>query len=138
MIRLLGAGAALLALLVASVSPSEASAREVNVHFRGLVERGLPLDFGPTAPAVRVKLGQKRTVMYRVTNLSQAPVTLGAVRTVEPAAADAAVRKIRCLSLRPETLGPRQSKLIPVEFVVEPGLSATVAELTLGYQVKKV
>lgn len=138
MMRMIGGGVALLAMMGALVGPAEAGPREVNVHFRGVVERGVPLDFGPTAPAVRVRVGEKRTVMYRVTNLSGTPVTLGAVRKVEPSAAAGAVRQIQCPSLRPETLGPRESKLVPVEFQVESSLPASVAELTLGYQLKKV
>lgn len=130
----------LVALVLAvgmTASGVEAAPREVNVHFRGLVDRGVPLDFGPAVPAMRVKVGEKRTVMYRVTNLSERPLELRAVRRVEPAAAERAVSKVKCLSLKPQTLGPYEIKVLPVEFRVESTLPGSVAELTLGYQIAR-
>lgn len=126
---------ALLTILGAAATGAVAAPREVNVHFRGRVERGVPLDFGPVAPALRVKVGERRTLMYRFTNLSNRPLVLEAVRQVEPAAAEAAVSKLHCLSLQPQRLEAHESKLIPIAFRLEATLPSSVAELTLGYRV---
>ncbi|MBO9540229.1 cytochrome c oxidase assembly protein [bacterium] len=125
-------------VVVGALAPAALAApREVNVHFRGTVDKGLPLDFGPTRPALRVKLGEKRTIPYRLTNFTKEPMHLKAVLKVEPAEATKAFRVVKGLSLSPVLVQPGESKVLPVEFVVAPDLPTSAPELTVGFVLSK-
>lgn len=117
---------------------AEAASREVTVHFRGNVDTGIPLDFGPLAPAMRVAIGERQAMPYRFTNLSDRTLEIQAVHQVSPASAERAFDRIQCFSLTRQVLKPHESKTLPVTFKVEASLPASVPEISLGYMVYKV
>lgn len=126
--------AVLAGLVLALFAPSaQAAPREVNVHFRGTVARGIPLDFGPTRPALRVKLGETRGIPYRLSNFSKAPLRLKAQLKVEPPEAALAFRVVGGFAQGPVVLAPGESKVVPLDFVVAPGLPTSAPELTVGF-----
>lgn len=120
--------------LAGAIAPAAVAApREVNVHFRGTVETGVPLDFGPTRPALRVKVGEPRTIPYRFANFSKETLRLKATLRVDPAEATRAFRVVKGFSLGTLTIQPGESKILPLEFVVAPALPASAPELTVGF-----
>lgn len=124
--------------LVALGARAEAATREVTVHFRGNVDTGIPLDFGPLAPAMRVAIGERSAIQYRFTNLSDRTLEIQAVHQVSPASAERAFDKIQCFCSTRQVLKPHESKTMPVTFKVEAALPASVPEITLAYMVYKV
>lgn len=121
-----------------SLAPAALAApREVNVHFRGTVEAGIPLDFGPMRPALRVKLGETRTIPYRFTNFSQQELRLTTATKVAPAEAAKAFKVVKGFSLATLVVKPGESKVLPLEFVVAPDLSPTAPELTVGFSLMR-
>jgi cytochrome c oxidase assembly protein subunit 11 len=126
------------AALAVSAPATGAAGREVNVHFRGTVDQGIPLDFGPTRPALRVKLGESRGIPYRLANFSKEPLRLRATLKVEPAEAARAFRVLGGFGREAVVLAPGESKVVPIDFMVAPGLPHSAAELTVGFALAKV
>ncbi|HEY9898596.1 MAG TPA: cytochrome c oxidase assembly protein [Pantanalinema sp.] len=114
-----------------------AGVREVNVHFRGTVEAGIPLDFGPARPALRVRLGEARGIPYRLTNFTKEPLRLRATLKVEPAEAAKAFKVLGGFARAEVVLKPGESKLVPLDFVISPGLPSSAPELTVAFALEK-
>ncbi|MNX94231.1 Cytochrome c oxidase assembly protein CtaG [compost metagenome] len=84
-----------------------------------------------------MKLGEKRTIPYRLTNFTKEPLRLKATLTVEPVEATKAFKVVKGLTLSPVLLQPGESKVLPVEFVVAPDLPSSAPELTVGFALSR-
>lgn len=95
--------------------------------------RGLPWEFAPLVRSVRVHPGQMVQVLYEARNNSSQPVTGQAIPSYGPNIAARYFKKVECFCFTRQVLEPGESKKMPVQFVVEPGLPAEVNTITLSY-----
>jgi cytochrome c oxidase assembly protein subunit 11 len=93
----------------------------------------LPWRFTPLVRHVTVHPGELITVEYEVVNVRGAPVTGQAVPSYGPQHAAEYFRKIECFCFRQQTLAPGESRRMPVTFVIDPKLPASVRSIALSY-----
>lgn len=117
----------------ASASGGVDSSRWVTVEFTGNSMDGLPWEFGPEQKSMRVHPGASMVAYYQARNISAEAITGQAVPSVAPNKAAAHFKKIECFCFTRQTLKPKESRQMPVRFVVDANLPRTVNTVTLSY-----
>lgn len=107
--------------------------REVTVQFIASVNQGLRIDFAPPAEPLRVHPGRVYDISFSATNLLDRPQVVQAVPSVTPIAAAANFNKIECFCFTRQELAPRETRRMPVRFVVDADLPERIGTLTLAY-----
>jgi len=107
--------------------------RWVTVEFTGTTMRGLPWQFRPVQHTIRVHPGEINTVQFVARNEAAESITGQAVPSVAPNRAALYFKKIECFCFSQQTLKSRESKTMPVQFVVESNLPKDVTTITLAY-----
>ena len=125
-------------LEMALVAPGAVAGTTVRVRFDANVRRGLPWQFHPVATMEDLPLGERRIAFYRVTNLSDRPVTGIATFNVTPEAAGRYFAKIQCFCFNEQTLQPGETVDMPVVYYVDPAIrddpdAGRIEEITLSY-----
>jgi cytochrome c oxidase assembly protein subunit 11 len=106
--------------------------RTVTIEFDAN-SHGMPWRFQPTVRHMQVHPGQLVHIDYEVSNVRSSPVTGQAVVSYGPALAGRSVRKLECFCFTQQTLGPGESRRMPVTFVVDASLPAEINTFTLSY-----
>jgi cytochrome c oxidase assembly protein subunit 11 len=124
--------------VVRSVGAGQVSERSIRVSFDANVAPGLSWSFAPEERSVEVRLGETRTVLYRVTNTGPGPATGIASFNVQPALTGAYFVKMQCFCFTEQTLRPGETLESAVVFYVDPALAedantSGVSQITLSY-----
>jgi cytochrome c oxidase assembly protein subunit 11 len=106
--------------------------RTVSIEFDANAH-GMPWKFQPVVRHMNVHPGQLVHVEYDVSNVRSASVTGQAVVSYGPGLAGQYVRKLECFCFTQQTLGPGESRRMPVSFVVDASLPADINTFTLSY-----
>jgi cytochrome c oxidase assembly protein subunit 11 len=93
----------------------------------------LPWRFRPLTAHLSVHPGELATVEYEVVNVRDTAVTGQAVPSYGPSRAAEFFKKVDCFCFTQQTLAPRETRRMPVVFVVDPKLPASVNTITLSY-----
>lgn len=123
---------------VASAAPKSAPlTRRIAVRFDANIN-GLPWSFAPEQTEIELPIGEVATIYYKVTNRSDVETTGQAAYNVAPLTVGAYFQKINCFCFTDQTLGPRETRDLPVVFYVDPTLAAdadadTLNTITLSY-----
>ena len=124
---------------VATSTPSTAPlARTIAVRFDSNVSGGLPWKFTPEQTEINVKIGEVVTVFYKVTNQAARTTTGIAAYNVAPLTVGAFFQKINCFCFSEQTMGPGETREMPVVFYVDQALAADAENdglntITLSY-----
>lgn len=118
--------------------PARPLARTVSVRFDANVAPGLSWSFAPVKPHETVRIGERRLVFFRASNLSDKPFTGTATFNVSPDTAGGYFMKIQCFCFTEQTLQPGQSIDMPVVYFVDPAIiddadGRRIDEITLSY-----
>jgi cytochrome c oxidase assembly protein subunit 11 len=108
------------------------------VHFDTNVAPGLAWKFAPEASSVEAKLGETKTVFFRVQNVGSKPATGVATFNVQPGLMGGYFVKIACFCFNEQTLQPGETLDVPVVFYIDPAVredsnTAHLSEMTLSY-----
>jgi len=108
------------------------------VHFDTNVAPGLPWKFAAETNSVEAKLGETKTVFFRVQNTGTKPSTGVATFNVQPGLMGGYFVKIACFCFNAQTLQPGETLDVPVVFYVDPAVrddsnTAHLSEMTLSY-----
>ena len=106
--------------------------RTVTIEFDANI-RDLPWRFQPMVRHITVHPGEVATVEYEVINVRASPVTGQAVPSYGPADAAEYFHKVECFCFQQQTLGPGETRRMPVTFVVDPKLPRDVGTISLSY-----
>ena len=98
----------------------------------------VPWRFRPLVGSVRVNPGRVTTVEYEIVNVRDTPVTGQAVPSYGPQHAGQYFKKLECFCFTQQTLGPGETRRMPVIFVVDPKLPLDIGTITLSYTVFQV
>jgi cytochrome c oxidase assembly protein subunit 11 len=108
------------------------------VRFDSNIAPHLAWKFEPDVTKMDVKIGETSLAYFRVTNLSDKPVTGQAAFNVTPEIMGIYFKKIACFCFNEQTLKPRETVEMPVTFFIDPKMvedrDATIlSEVTLSY-----
>jgi len=106
--------------------------RSVRIEFDSNVRR-LPWRFSALEPVIGVHPGEVRQVAFEIVNTTDRAVTGQAIPSYGPPDASRYFRKLECFCFAKQTLAPGERREMPVVFVVDPGLPADMATITLSY-----
>ncbi len=107
--------------------------RTIEVRFITSTNSGLPWSFEAIDKKMEVHPGQVYEAMFRVRSTSES-VTLGqAVPSVSPGLAAKYFNKTECFCFTQQELAARETRDMPVQFVIGTGISEDIEEVTLSY-----
>jgi cytochrome c oxidase assembly protein subunit 11 len=89
--------------------------------------------FRPMVSHVSVHPGELTTVEYEVVNARNVPVTGQAVASYGPQIAGEYFKKLECFCFTQQTLGPGETRRMPVVFIVDPRLPKDVNSIAVSY-----
>ena len=116
----------------AAVNTQVDASRTVSIEFDSNAH-DLPWQFRPLVKAVEVNPGRVTTVEYEIVNVRATPVTGQAVPSYGPPRAGQYFNKLECFCFTQQTLGPGETRRMPVIFVVDPKLPKDIGTITLSY-----
>jgi cytochrome c oxidase assembly protein subunit 11 len=93
----------------------------------------LPWRFKPLVSHVTVHPGELKTIEYEIINVREAAVTGQAVPSYGPQHAGEYFKKIECFCFTQQTLAAGEVRRMPVTFVVDPKLPASVKTIAVSY-----
>jgi cytochrome c oxidase assembly protein subunit 11 len=108
------------------------STRIVRLEFDASASK-LPWRFRPLTPIVNVHPGELTQVIYEVQNDSERPITGQAVPSYGPKLAAGYFRKLDCFCFTKQAFAARETRRMPVVFVIDPKLPKDVTTITLSY-----
>lgn len=116
-----------------AIRPTAVGSRAVTVRLLGLSNVGTNATIEPLESQVRVRVGEVREVRYRFKNLTDSPLDFQAVHSVTPMQADAQLHKLECFCFSRQSLLPRETKILPLSFWVDPKLDSRTTHVSLQY-----
>ncbi len=124
--------------LVATEAPTHSLGQMIVVRFDANVAPGLGWSFAPEAPFVHLRLGETKTVEFRVTNDSDQKASGVAAFNIQPDLAGQYFNKLSCFCFDETVLKPHETKELPVVFFVDPALAKdkdirSLSSITLSY-----
>src|SRR5690606_5033429 len=108
------------------------ASRTISIEFDSNTH-DLPWRFRPLVNHIEVHPGELTTVEYEVVNVRDVPITGQAVPSYGPQYAGEFFKKIECFCFNQQTLGPGETRRMPVTFVVDPRLPKSVTSIALSY-----
>ena len=109
------------------------TSRTIEVRFLANTNAGLPWSFEPLVKKMEIHPGQVYEAVYRVRSAS-AEKTLGqAVPSVSPGLAAQHFNKTECFCFTQQELAARETRDMPVRFVVGTGISKDIEQIILSY-----
>ncbi|MGB0955659.1 MAG: cytochrome c oxidase assembly protein [Panacagrimonas sp.] len=107
--------------------------RTVKVLLVTTVNGGRDWEFRPEQATLDVHPGELRTVNFIATNTQTHQVVAQAVPNIAPTEAARHLRKTECFCFENQPFEAGERKQMPVRFVLDPELPATVDTVTLSY-----
>lgn len=124
---------------IASAEAARQMDREITIRFDANVASGLNWKFGPEQSQVNVRLGETKTVFYKLKNRGDQPAVGMATYNVTPSQAGNSFAKLQCFCFNEMVLQPGEEIDVPVVFFVDPALAddpdigSTISKITLSY-----
>jgi cytochrome c oxidase assembly protein subunit 11 len=125
-------------LLQANVSAKEIKntqidqSRWVTLEFDANVH-GMPWKFSPVERSVRVHPGEMVQVSFEIQNIGADTLVGQAIPSYGPKHGAGSVKKLECFCFKQQALAAGEKRLMPVQFVIDPSLPASIDTLTLSY-----
>jgi len=109
------------------------TSRTIEVRFLANTNTGLPWQFEPLVKMMEVHPGQVYEAVFRVRSASE-QTTLGqAVPSVSPGLAARHFNKTECFCFTQQELAGRETRDMPLRFIVGTGISDDIQQITLSY-----
>ena len=94
---------------------------------------GMPWQFAPLQRSVRVHPGEMTQVAFEIKNNGGTTMVGQAIPSYGPKHGAAFVKKLECFCFKQQVLAAGETRQMPVQFVIDPALPASVTTLTLSY-----
>ncbi|HUV23385.1 MAG TPA: cytochrome c oxidase assembly protein [Gammaproteobacteria bacterium] len=107
--------------------------RTIEVRFLANTNTGLPWSFEPLVKKMEVHPGQVYEAVYRVRSASDNKTMGQAVPSVSPGLAAQHFNKTECFCFTQQELEARETRDMPIRFIVDTDISADIEQITLSY-----
>jgi cytochrome c oxidase assembly protein subunit 11 len=109
--------------MIGQAAPATPGEQIMTIRFDANTQPGLPWEFRPQAPTLRLRVGEEGVAFYVARNLSNRPVTGVSTYNVTPDIAGRYVHKTACFCFEEQTLEPGQRVDMPLAFWVDPRIA---------------
>ena len=92
-----------------------------------------PLRFRPVKNFIEVHPGELNQIIYEVVNEQNQTIVAQAIPSYAPKIATQHFTKLECFCFQQQSLAPKESREMPVMFVIDPNLPKDVKTITLSY-----
>ncbi|HWV13816.1 MAG TPA: cytochrome c oxidase assembly protein [Cellvibrio sp.] len=123
---------------VAGAAAGIDSVREIKVEFLAKADHSIPWSFAPEVSQIRLHPGEVNVVNFRVENMTDEAMVGQAVPSVSPGEAAQYFKKMECFCFTRQPLQARESKLMRLQFYIDPALPKTFQTLTLSYTLFRI
>ena len=107
---------------VAEAAPGQVLDRTLTIRFDSNVAPGLPWRFVPEQNTVQVRIGEVKTVYYKVINMAARDITAQAGYNVTPPQVGLYFHKINCFCFTEQTMKAGETREMAVVFYVDPSI----------------
>ena len=107
--------------------------RLIEVRFLANTRQGLPWEFEPTVEKMLVHPGKIYQAPFKVRNSADVKTFGQAVPSVSPTQAAAHFNKTECFCFTQQELEAKETREMPMMFVVGPNIADDVQQITLSY-----
>jgi cytochrome c oxidase assembly protein subunit 11 len=107
--------------------------REITVEFMTALNESAPMAFRSETKKLKVHPGEYYRVNFYAENKTDKVMVARAIPSISPGLAAEYFKKTQCFCFTEQTFKARESKAMPVRFVVKPGLPAQYKTITLAY-----
>ncbi|NOT10954.1 MAG: cytochrome c oxidase assembly protein [Methylococcaceae bacterium] len=107
--------------------------RDVDVEFITTLNESTPMIFRAETKKLKIHPGKYYTVNFYAENKTDKILVTQAIPSFSPGAVAEYFKKIECFCFTKQVFKPRENKLMPVRFVVNPALPETYKTITLAY-----
>ncbi|MFA6264839.1 MAG: cytochrome c oxidase assembly protein [Pseudolabrys sp.] len=107
---------------VSETGPGQVLDRTLTIRFDSNVAPGLPWRFVPEQNTVKVRIGEVKTVYYKVINMAAREITAQAGYNVTPPQVGLYFHKINCFCFTEQTMKPGETREMAVVFYVDPSI----------------
>jgi cytochrome c oxidase assembly protein subunit 11 len=107
--------------------------REITVEFITALNELTPMVFRAETKSLKIHPGRYYTVNFYAENKTDKALVAQAIPSFSPGAVAEYFKKIECFCFTKQTFKARESKLMPMRFVVDPALPETYKTITLAY-----
>ncbi|MFN3655714.1 MAG: cytochrome c oxidase assembly protein [Pseudolabrys sp.] len=107
---------------VSAQAPGRVVERTLAVRFDSNVAPGLPWKFEPEQNEVKVRIGEVKTVNYKVINTAAREITAQASYNVTPLQIGGYFHKINCFCFTEQTLKAGETREMAVVFYIDPSI----------------
>lgn len=107
--------------------------RTIEVRFLANTNTGLAWSFEPLVKKMEVHPGQVYEAVFRVRSTSDSKTLGQAIPSVSPGLASLHFNKTECFCFTQQELAARESRDMPLQFVVGTGISEDIEQITLSY-----
>jgi len=109
------------------------TSREITIEFVTSLNGDMPMQFRAEQAKMKIHPGQFYTMNFHAENRSAGRLVGQAIPSVAPGFASPYLKKTECFCFTAQEFEPRQEKVMPVRFVVDPSIPADVKDMTLSY-----
>ncbi len=107
--------------------------REITVEFITSLNESAPIEFRTETKKIKVHPGQYYTVNFYAKNKTNKEMVARAIPSISPGIVAEYFIKTECFCFSEQTFKPKESKLMPVRFVINPEISERYSRITLAY-----
>ncbi len=107
--------------------------REVTIEFVTSVGKDVPMDFRVETAKMKIHPGRYYTVKFHAENLTEQAIMARAIPSIAPGPATQYLEKVECFCFSEQKFEPREHRVLPVRFTINPGLPGDIRDVTLSY-----
>lgn len=111
--------------------------REINLQLDANI-RGLPWKFKPLQSHIRLHPGKLTEVMYEISNESEEIQIGQAIPSYSPKNLERYLKKVECFCFSQQELRGKETKQLPVRFLIDPEMPDDIHTATISYTFFKV
>jgi len=109
--------------------------RFVTIKFTSNVANSAPLEFLPMEKEIRVKPGKIYTTSYLLSNTTNRKILTTSNPSVVPGQFADHFKKIECFCFSHQEINSKETKELPIQFIVDNKLPANIKTLVLSYTI---
>lgn len=107
--------------------------RTIKVTFSTTLNREMPWEFNTNKTEILIHPGEIKQVNFFAKNLTNKPIIGRAIPSISPGHLGVYFHKTECFCFNEQLLSPKEEKVMPLVFFIDPKIPNDIHELTLSY-----